>query len=335
MALPHRLEQRDSADVDGVRHLVAHRHIEGRNGAVGLQRHAGLVRRHVRDPGGGLQLPQERRVRLEVYGDAVDRYPHGVGQGIRDRRPRPPRHTGRGRSYHPPDLGDAPQPGIWGKGFRDLVKDVRPDVAVRVDVADHHDLGEQRVPNTLRLALLGDHDVEPPLLHLDRLERALGQRQLRALDHKERRRTTTHDHPRQDRGDQPGVLDVRDQPAQVRHTELEASARGFALLTWEKIDFDHAARLSARPTDSISSGATSSTDTASNAVSLYASRWIGLAGSTGAFSRLASASLRPGIRDPPPVVNTRDSPPADRDAVARNAAARSTPTAISSPRAST
>src|SRR5207249_10120002 len=45
-----------------------------------------------------------------------------------------------------------------------------PDVAVGVDAADHVDLGDERVADPLRLALLGDHRVEPPLLDQDRGE---------------------------------------------------------------------------------------------------------------------------------------------------------------------
>src|SRR5213596_236637 len=91
----------------------------------------------------------------------------------------------------------------------------------------------------------------------------------------------------------------------------------------------------ARPTDSIKRGATSSTATDSNTESRTLSRCTGLASSTGTRSRFDNASFRPGTRAPPPMVYTRPRPPADRDAVARNAAARSTPTAISSARAST
>src|SRR3989449_7337834 len=57
------------------------------------------------------------------------------------------------------------------------------------------------------------------------------------------------------------------------------------LLPWEEIYFDHAARLSASPTDSISSGATSSTDTDSNTASRTLSRCTGLATSTDTLSR--------------------------------------------------
>src|SRR6266566_1665295 len=73
----------------------------------------------------------------------------------------------------------------------------------------------------------------------------------------------------------------------------------------------------------------------SNTESSTLSRCTGLASSTGTRSRFDNASFRPGTRAPPPMVYTRPRPPAERDAVARNAAARSTPTAISSPRAST
>src|SRR6266702_2857929 len=67
-------------------------------------------------------------------------------------------------------VGDARQPGVGRERLRDLVEDVRPDVAVGVDAADHVDLGDERVADPLRLALLGDHRVEPPLLDQDRGE---------------------------------------------------------------------------------------------------------------------------------------------------------------------
>src|SRR5205814_6129635 len=135
----------------------------------------------------------------------------------------------------------------------------------------------------------------------------------------------------------PGVFDARKQTPEVGQRELEARAAAgrLLLLSGKKIYFDHAARLSARPTDSIKRGATSSTATDSNTESRTLSRCTGLASSTGTRSRFDNASFRPGTRAPPPMVYTRPRPPAERDAGARNAAARATPTPISSPPAST
>src|SRR5205807_5941696 len=123
-------------------------------------------------------------------------------------------------------------------------------------------------------------------------------------------------------GEQPGVFDARKQTPEVGQRELEARAAAgrLLLLSGKKVYFDHAARLSARPTESIRSGATSSTATDSNTASRTLSRCTGLASSTGTRKRPDSASFRPGIRAPPPIVNTRPSPPAERDAVAGNAA---------------
>src|SRR5207244_12163711 len=85
-----------------------------------------------------------------------------------------------------------------------------------------------------------------------------------------------------------------------------AGRRLLPLLPGKEVYFDHAARLSARPTDSIKRGATSSTATDSNTESRTLSRCTGLASSTGTRSRFDSASFRPGTRAPPPMVYTRD-----------------------------
>src|SRR5213079_3776857 len=99
------------------------------------------------------------------------------------------------------------------------------------------------------------------------------------------------------RRDEPRILDRRDEAAQVGEGELEPAPRCRPLLLpWEEIDFDHAARLSATPTDSISSGATSSTETDSNTLSRTLRRCTGLASSTGTRNRLESASFKPGTR---------------------------------------
>src|SRR5256885_13073665 len=158
-----------------------------------------------------------------------------------------------------------------------------------------------------------------------------------ALGDEQQQPAPHHDHGRRARREEPRVLDAGQQALEVGQRELEARAasRRLLFLAGEEIDFDHAARLSAKPTDSMSSGAISSTETDSNTLSRTLSRCTGLASSTGTRSRFESASFSPGTRAPPPIVYTRPSPPAERDAVARNAAARSTPTEISSPRAPT
>src|SRR5437762_2793263 len=211
----------------------------------------------------------------------------------------------------------------------DLVEDVRPDIAVGVDAADDVDLRDERVPDLLRLALLGDHGVEAPLLGPHAIEPRLGHAQPGRLREEQQHHAHDHHGRRRARRDQPRVLDRGDEATEIGKGELEPAPRCRPLLLpWEKIYFDHAARLSASPTDSISRGATSSTDTDSNTASRTLSRCTRLATSTGSLSRLPSASFSPGIRAPPPIVYTRPRPPAEREAVARNAAARSTPTAI-------
>src|SRR2546428_732927 len=181
-------------------------------------------------------------------------------------------------------------------------------------------------------------NVEAPLSGPDRVDPGSDDGEARPLRDEQPRRAASRDHPRDHRRDEPGVLDVGQQGPEVgqREPELKARAgRRLPLAAGEKVYLNHAARLSASPTASSNSGATSSTATASNTASRTFSRWIGLAASTGTLRRLESASFSPGTRDPPPAVYTRDSPPAQRDAVARNPAARSPPTATSSPRAST
>src|SRR5213596_1594233 len=339
--LPHRPGEGNGADVHRVRDLVAQRHVERRHGAIRLDHGGGGGRRHVGEPRRRGELTQECGVRLDVHRDPREPDAHrgraarvrrtrhrGVARALRRRRP------GLARAYAL--RRDARQPRVRRQRLRDLIQDVGPDVAVGVDAADDVDLRGERVADPLRLALLRDHRVEPPLLHPHCVEPRLGHAQPRRLRKEQQHRPDDHHGRRRARRDQPRVPDRGDEAAEIRERELESGARSRPLLlAGEEVDFDHAARLNASPTDSISSGATSSTSTASNTESRTFSRCTGLATSTGTLSRLPSASFNPGMRAPPPIVYTRPRPPAEREAVARNAAARSTPTAISSPRAST
>src|SRR5256886_163731 len=333
MALPHRPGHGLGPDVDRVRHPIPHRHVERRHRPVRLDHGGRRRRRHIRERGGGGELPQERGIGLDVDGaagdpDADDGRPRRVGRPGGDGR--------RARGGRPTHRRHAVQPGVRRQRLGDLVEHVRPDIAVRVDAADDADLRDQRVADLLGLPLLRDHGVEAPLLDAHRIEPRLEHPQAGALGDEQQQSTPDHDHRRRARGEQPRVLDTGQQALEIGQGELEPSApRRLFLFSGKEIDFDHAARLSARPTDSISSGAISSTETDSNTLSRTLSRCTGLASSTGTRNRLESASFKPGTRAPPPIVYTRPRPPADRDAVARNAAARSTPTAISSPRAST
>src|SRR6266446_6398354 len=338
MALPRRLGQGDGADVHRVRHPEAHRHVERGDRAVGLDDRGRRRRGHVGEPGRRGELPQERSERLDVHRAAGDP----------DANLRPPRRVRAGRAGRDRTRGargdiaapghrDPREPGVGRQRLGDLVEHVRPDVAVRVDAADDGNLRDERVPDALRLPLLRDHRVEAPLLRLHLGAAVLSHPQPRAL-RDEPQQPATHDDQRgRAGGEQPGVFDACKQTPEVGQRELEARAAAgrLLLLSGKKIYFDHAARLSARPTESIKRGATSSTATDSNTESRTLSRCTGLASSTGTRRRFDNASFRPGMRAPPPIVYTRPSPPAERDAVARNAAARSTPTAISSPRAST
>src|ERR1041385_3348204 len=332
MPLPHRPGHGLGTDVDRVRHPIPHRDVERRHRPVRLD-HGGRRRgRRIREPGGRRELPQECRIRLDVDRaagdpDADHGYPRRVGPPCGDGRP------GSGRPTH---RRHTREPGVGRQRLGDLVEYVWPDVAVRIDAADDVDLCDQRVADLLRLPLLRDHGVKAPLLDAHRIEPRLEHPQAGALGDEQQQTPPDHDHGSRARGEQPGVLDAGQQALEVGQGEREPRApRRLFLFPGKEIDFDHAARLSARPTDSISSGATSSTETDSNTLSRTLRRCTGLASSTGTRNRLESASFNPGTRAPPPIVYTRPSPPADRDAVARNAAARSTPTAISSPRAST
>src|SRR2546426_616637 len=316
-----------------VGHLEAQPHVERRHRPVRLDYRLRGRGRDVGQPRRSRELPQERRVGLDVHGTAADGEPHHrraarVGRGRGRRAPR--RDHGHGR--------DVREPGVRRQRLRDLIEDVRPDVAVAVDAADDVDLRDQRVSDLLRLALLRDHDVEATLFGAHRIESRFDHGEARPLGDEQRRRAASRDDPRDHCRDEPGVLDVGQEGPEVGQRELELKARAgrrLLLATGEKVYLNHAARLSASPTASSSSGATSSTAMASNPASRTFSRWTGFAASPGTLSRPERASFSPGTRDPPPAVYTRDSPPAERDAVARNAAARSTPTAISSPRAST
>ena len=145
---------------------------------------------------------------------------------------------------------------------------MRPHVAVLVDAPDHDDLRQQGVARDLHPPLVGDEDVEAALLHLDVIEPVLERRELGLIQHEQRAPAAQGQHPRRHRRDQVRILDRRQQRAKVGERELEARTRGLPLfLAGKQVDFDHAARLSANPTDSISSGATSSIDTAWNAAS--------------------------------------------------------------------
>src|SRR6266487_1707753 len=338
MALPRRLRQGDGADVHRVRHPEAHSDVERGDRAVGLDDRGGGRRGHIGEPGRGGELAQERGERLDVHRAAGDPDPYLRPTG-RVRATRADRQGTRcARSdAAAPGHRDPREPGVGRQRLGDLVEHVRPDVAVGVDTADDGDLRDERVANALRLALLRDHRVKPPLLRLHFGEAVLKHPQPRALGDEPEQPSPDHDQRGRARHQQPRVLDARQQTPEVGQRELEARAAGgrLLLLSRKEVYFDHAARLSARPTDSISSGATSSTATDSKTESRTLSRCTGLASSTGTRSRFDNASFKPGTRAPPPIVYTRPSPPAERDAVARNAAARSTPTAISSPRAST
>src|SRR3989454_3166231 len=339
MALPRRLGQGDGADVHRVRHAEPDRDVEGGDGAVGLDDRGGRRRRHVGQPRRRGELAQEGGERLDVHRAARDPDPHlrspdrvraapGDRQGAR---------CARG-DIAAPGHRDPREPGVGRQRLGDLVQHVRPDVAVGVDSPNDLDLGDERVADALGLALLGDHRVEAPLLRLHLDAPVLQHPQPRALRDEPQQPTPDDDQRRRARDEQPGVPDAGQQTPEVGQRELEARAAGrrlLPLLPGKEVYFDHAARLSASPTDSIKSGATSSTATDSNTESRTLSRCTGLASSTGTRSRFDNASFRPGTRAPPPIVYTRPSPPAERDAVARTAAARSTPTAISSPRAST
>src|SRR2546429_94682 len=77
------------------------------------------------------------------------------------------------------------------------------------------------------------------------------------------------------RCDQPGVLDVGQQGREVGQRELALTAgagRRFLLCAGRKVYLDHAARPGASPTERKSSGAPSSTATASNTASRTLSR---------------------------------------------------------------
>src|ERR1043166_6443786 len=124
----------------------------------------------------------------------------------------------------------------------------------------------------------------------------------RAVGDKEERAAAAHDHPGRNGADQPRVFDLGNDRLEVGHRELDASSLADLLFTGKEIYLDHAARLSARPTASISSGATSSTGTVSNTSSFTRSRCTGFARSIGTLSRAPSTSFSPGMRAPPPVV---------------------------------
>src|SRR2546428_2157821 len=338
MALPRRLGQGDGADVHRVRHPEAHGDVERGDRAVGLDDRGGRRRHHVGEPRRRGELAQERGERLDVHRAAGDP----------DADLRPPRRVrgalaGRlgtrcaGRDIAAPGHRDPGEPGVGRQRLGDLVDHVRPDVAVRVDAADDVDLRDQRVADALGLPLLGDHRVEAALLRLHLGAAVLGHPQPRALRDEPQQPAPDHDQRGRARREQPRVLDARKQTPEVGQRELEARAAGgcLPLLPGKQVDFDHAARLSARPTESIKRGAISSTATDSKTESRTLSRCTGLASSTGTRSRFDNVSFRPGTPAPPPLAYTRPSPPAERDALPRHAAAPPPPTAIPSPRAST
>src|SRR5438128_3297673 len=338
MALPRRLGQGDGADVHRVRHPETDGDVEGGDRAVGLDDRGGRRGGHVGEPGRRGELAQKRGERLDVHRAAGDpdpdlRFPGRVRGARAGRQGTRRTRGGVAAAGH----RDPREPGIGRQRLGDLIEHVRPDITVGVDPADDVYLSDERVADALRLALLRDHRVKPPLLRLHLGEAVLGHPQPRALRDEPQQPAPHHDQRGPAGHQQPRVLDARQEAPEVGQRQLEARAAGgrLLLLSGKKIYFDHAARLSARPTESISSGATSSTAMDSNTESRTFRRCTGLASSTGTRSRFDSASFRPGTRAPPPIVYTRPSPPAERDAVARNAAARSTPTAISSPRAST
>src|SRR5947209_911213 len=264
MALPRRLGQGDGADVHRVRHPEAHGDVERGDRAVGLDDRGGRRRHHVGEPRRRGELAQERGERLDVHRAAGDP----------DADLRPPRRVrgalaGRlgtrcaGRDIAAPGHRDPGEPGVGRQRLGDLVEHVRPDVAVRVDAADDVDLRDQRVADALGLPLLRDHRVEAALLRLHLGAAVLGHPQPRALRDEPQQPAPDHDQRGRARREQPRVLDARKQTPEVGQRELEARAAGgcLPLLPGKQVDFDHAARLSARPTESIKRGAISSTAT--------------------------------------------------------------------------
>src|SRR2546425_83213 len=247
MWLPQRLHERDGTDVDRIRDAVADRHRERCDRTIRFDHRLRAGGRHVGEPRRRGELPQERRIGLDVDRASVDRHPHG---------------------------GAAPPLPLHGEGDRWL----------------------------------------PPAPRGEGPPRAHGPR---------------------DRAAQPAFLGLWVAGPAVRRRPLSAGSRFLLLLSGGRVYLNDGARLSGSPSASIKSGATSSTGTVSNTSSRTRRRCTGFASSIATFRRAPSTSFRPGIRAPPPVVYTRDRPPAERDAVARKAAARSTPTAISSPRALT
>ena len=82
---------------------------------------------HSPNPWRSAKLPQEPRVRTDVRGAAVEREP----DGLRHIRVDQLTHLWRAGEH-----GQARQPGIVRKRLRNLLEDVRPNVAICIDLPD-------------------------------------------------------------------------------------------------------------------------------------------------------------------------------------------------------
>src|SRR3972149_8690472 len=72
MPLPRGLHERYRAQIDRIRHAVAHRHAECRDRPVRLDHRVRLQRLHVREPRAVRELAQERGVSLDVHRASLD-----------------------------------------------------------------------------------------------------------------------------------------------------------------------------------------------------------------------------------------------------------------------
>src|SRR2546427_371344 len=119
----------------------------------------------------------------------------------------------------------AGQPGVGRQRLGHLVEDVRPDVAVGVDLVNDVDLGDQGVADLLRLALLGDHRVEPPLLDPHLLQPGVQHGEPRAARDEQGEPAPEHEHPGSARREQPRVRDVGEDRPEIGELEAELEAR--------------------------------------------------------------------------------------------------------------
>src|SRR5439155_12988324 len=243
-------------------------------------------------------------------------------------------------------LSDFSQPRVLGQRTRDLVHQMRPEIARIVDRLDDRDLLIERIARRFSSRFgVQNGTVLRRILYGLRLPRIQICSSRRLADEHQNDKSTRRAGCGY-RAKHILVGHLFGEPGEPRwRLEVEFKLRGAAVfarffflpspgrrLISIIVSFSDQFLRRARPIESIRRGATSSVTSDSRAPSLTDIVARGFASSTGFFSRCPSASVRPGVREPPPQVYTAFICPSPLSDVDKNAIARSRPVAISSVR---